>query len=52
MKNMLIKSKLFKMMFVLMFLSLTSGRIFASGYPVFDIAGLMNGINQLYAVYD
>lgn len=52
MKNMLIKSKLFKMMFVLMFLSLTSGRIFATGYPVFDIAGLMNGINQLYAVYD
>lgn len=53
MKNMLIKSKLFKMMFVLInVLSLTSGRIFATGYPVFDISNLMNAIQQLYATYD
>lgn len=52
MKNILIKSKFFKVLTVLTVMNFPGSSAFASGYPVFDISSLMNGIDQLYAIYD
>ena len=52
MRNVFRKSKAFKVVAVLTVMSFTGSSVFATGYPVFDISGLMNGIEQLYAIYD
>lgn len=44
--------KVLKNISALMLMIFVRSPIFASGYPVFDISNLMNGISQLYAVYD
>jgi conjugal transfer/entry exclusion protein len=42
-----------KIIFILViFMAVFSGPLFAQGYPVIDIANLMQAINTLYATYD
>jgi P-type conjugative transfer protein TrbJ len=42
-----------KIIFILViFIVVFSGPLFAQGYPVIDIANLMQAINTLYATYD
>jgi hypothetical protein len=42
-----------KIIFILIiFMAVFSGPLFAQGYPVIDIANLMQAINTLYATYD
>jgi conjugal transfer/entry exclusion protein len=40
------------MLLLFIFMAFLAGPVFAQGYPVIDIANLMQAINTLYATYD